>query len=182
MNWDTILSISLKILAVLALVVLNGFFVAAELALVRIRAIRNLAALVAKGNRRAKTARHIVAHIDTYIGATQFGITMASLGLGVAVEPVFNALLNPLFDLLGVIASERLASRHRHRRRIFRELLPADRGGRTGAESNCHPPHAADGVVDGQPAGLVLPAGVSVHLGAAQFIAVDRETAGHRRG
>jgi CBS domain containing-hemolysin-like protein len=106
MNWDELLSISLKILAVLVLVLLNGFFVAAELALVRIRDTQ-LASLEAKGNRRAKTARHILAHIDKYIGATQFGITLASLGLGVAVEPVFNELLDPLFDMLGV-ASESL--------------------------------------------------------------------------
>ncbi len=101
MNWDALISISLKIFAVLLLVVLNGFFVAAELALVRIRDTQ-LASLEAKGNRRAKTARHIIAHIDTYIGVTQFGITLASLGLGVAVEPVFNELLDPLFDMLRV--------------------------------------------------------------------------------
>jgi CBS domain containing-hemolysin-like protein len=90
----------------LLLVLLNGFFVAAELAMVRIRDSQ-LASLAAKGNRRAKTARHILAHIDAYIGATQFGITLASLGLGVAVEPVFHDLLEPLFDLIG-IASEPL--------------------------------------------------------------------------
>jgi len=99
MNWEELISVLLKIFAVLLLVVLNGFFVAAELALVRIRDTQ-LSALVAKGNRRAKTARHIGAHIDKYIGATQFGITMASLGLGVAVEPVFKELLDPMFDLL----------------------------------------------------------------------------------
>ena len=101
MNWDEIISISLKIFAVLALVLLNGFFVAAELALVRIRDTQ-LSALAARGNRRARRARHIIAHIDKYIGATQFGITLASLGLGVAVEPVFNELLAPLFTLLKI--------------------------------------------------------------------------------
>ena len=106
MNWDAIISIGLKLLAVLVLVVLNGFFVAAELAFVRIRDTQ-LAALETKGNRRAKTARHIVAHIDSYIGATQFGITLASLGLGAAVEPVFKELLDPVFDLLAV-SSENL--------------------------------------------------------------------------
>jgi CBS domain containing-hemolysin-like protein len=103
-NPETFISSGLKVLAVLLLVLLNAFFVAAELALVRIRDSQ-LAALEAKGDRRAKKARHIIANIDSYIGATQFGITLASLGLGVAVEPVFNALLNPLFDMLGV-ASE----------------------------------------------------------------------------
>jgi CBS domain containing-hemolysin-like protein len=94
----------LKLLAVVLLVLLNAFFVAAELAFVRIRDTQ-LEALVARGNRRAITARHIVKHIDAYISATQFGITLASLGLGVAVEPVFRDLLDPLFDLLN-IASE----------------------------------------------------------------------------
>jgi CBS domain containing-hemolysin-like protein len=100
-NWDSIILIALKILAVLALVLLNAFFVVAELAMVRIRDSQ-LTALAAKGNRRAKTARHILAHIDVYIGATQFGITMVSLGLGMAVEPVFHDLLEPLFNLIGV--------------------------------------------------------------------------------
>jgi CBS domain containing-hemolysin-like protein len=102
-TWNTVILFALKILAVLALVLLNGFFVAAELALVRIRDSQ-LASLAEKGNRRAKTARHILAHIDVYIGATQFGITMVSLGLGMAVEPVFHDLLEPLFNLLGVVS------------------------------------------------------------------------------
>jgi CBS domain containing-hemolysin-like protein len=101
MNWDAAMLITLKILAVLALVLLNGFFVVAELAMVRIRDSQ-LASLAEGGNRRAKTARHIIAHIDTYIGATQFGITLVSLGLGVAVEPVFNDLLTPLFNVIGL--------------------------------------------------------------------------------
>jgi len=95
--------IVLKILALLALVLLNGFFVAAELALVRIRDTQ-LEALVAKGNRRAKMARHIINHIDAYISTTQFGITLASMGLGVAVEPVFRDLLAPIFELLKITA------------------------------------------------------------------------------
>ena len=101
MNGDMLTDDGLKILAVLGLVVLNGFFVAAELALVRIRDTQ-LEALAAKGNRRAKVARNIVANIDAYIGATQFGITLASMALGVVVEPVFHHLLNPLFSLMKV--------------------------------------------------------------------------------
>ena len=101
MNWDSVILIALKIVAVLVLVLLNAFFVVAELAMVRIRDSQ-LTALATKGNRRAKTARHILAHIDVYIGATQFGITMVSLGLGMAVEPVFHDLLEPLFNLIGV--------------------------------------------------------------------------------
>lgn len=105
MDWNHIFHDSLKILAVLVLVLLNAFFVAAELALVRIRATQ-LDPLVAKGNRRAKRARHIIAHIDSYIGATQFGITLASLALGIAVEPVFHDLLEPVFHALKITAVE----------------------------------------------------------------------------
>jgi len=105
MNGDELMQDGLKLLAVLLLVLLNGFFVAAELAFVRIRDTQ-LDPLVAKGNRRAKRARHIIAHIDAYIGATQFGITLASMGLGVAVEPVFKDVLEPLFHLLQITASD----------------------------------------------------------------------------
>jgi CBS domain containing-hemolysin-like protein len=101
MNEQAVIWMVLKIVAVLALVLMNAFFVTAELAMVRIRDTQ-LAALVAKRNRRARTARHILDHIDAYIGATQFGITLASLGLGMAVEPVFNGLLGPIFDWTGI--------------------------------------------------------------------------------
>lgn len=101
MNDNTLIDDGLKILAVLALVVLNGFFVAAELALVRIRDTQ-LEALAVKGNRRAKVARSVVENIDAYIGATQFGITLASMALGVVVEPVFQRLLSPLFSILKI--------------------------------------------------------------------------------
>ena len=104
MNSQSAILTALKILAVAALVLMNALFVAAELAMVRIRDSQ-LAPLVAKGNRRAKTARHILAHIDVYIGATQFGITLASLLMGMTVEPVFHSLLEPIFKLTGV-ASE----------------------------------------------------------------------------
>ena len=103
MNWTDALHDSLKLLAVAVLVLLNAFFVAAELALVRIRDTQ-LEALVVKGNRRAKMARHITTHIDAYISTTQFGITLASMGLGVAVEPVFRDLLQPFFELFHITA------------------------------------------------------------------------------
>lgn len=103
MNWTDALHDSLKLLAVAVLVLLNAFFVAAELALVRIRDTQ-LEALVLKGNRRAKMARHIITHIDAYISTTQFGITLASMGLGVAVEPVFRDLLQPFFELFHITA------------------------------------------------------------------------------
>ncbi len=101
MNWDSAILIALKILAVFALVLLNGFFVAAEFALVRVRETQ-LDALVARGQRRARMARHIVRNLNSYLSATQLGITMASLGLGWMGQPVFASLLSPVLDLLGV--------------------------------------------------------------------------------
>jgi CBS domain containing-hemolysin-like protein len=105
MNSDAIILNALKILAVLVLVLLNGFFVAAEFALVRIRETQ-LDMLVAKNVRRAKMARHIVQHINSYLSATQLGITMVSLGLGYLGEPVFASLLTPLLHLLGVNSAD----------------------------------------------------------------------------
>jgi CBS domain containing-hemolysin-like protein len=90
-----------KILIVLGLVAMNGFFVAAEFALVKVRETQ-LDTLVSRGNRRAKVARSIVANLNSYLSATQLGITMASLGLGWAGEPVFTALLSPVLGLLHV--------------------------------------------------------------------------------
>jgi CBS domain containing-hemolysin-like protein len=91
----------LEILLVLGLVLLNGLFVAAEFALVKVRDTQ-LDALVAKGNRRAKAARFILANLNSFLSATQLGITMASLGLGWVGEPIFTALLSPVLVWLHV--------------------------------------------------------------------------------
>ena len=101
MNWDAVILVALKILAVLVLVLLNGFFVATEFALVRIRETQ-LDALILKGQRGAKMARHIVRNLNSYLSATQLGITMASLGLGWIGQPVFTTLLEPVLIALGV--------------------------------------------------------------------------------
>jgi len=95
----------LRLLGLFALVLLNGFFVAAELALVKIRDTQ-LDTLIAKGHRRAKIARRIINNLDAYIGATQFGITLASLGLGAVAEPIFHALLDPVFSAMKVNSEE----------------------------------------------------------------------------
>ena len=89
----------LKILAVLVLVALNGFFVATEFALVKVR-VTQLDPLVAGGNRRAGMARHVIANLDAYLSAAQLGITLASLGLGWIGEPIFEDLLKPVFGAL----------------------------------------------------------------------------------
>jgi CBS domain containing-hemolysin-like protein len=87
----------LRVLGVLAVVLVNGFFVAAEFAFVRLRDTQ-LDALILQGHRRARLARHILQNLTSYLSATQLGITMASLGLGWLSQPVFSALLRPVLE------------------------------------------------------------------------------------
>ena len=101
------MSIAINIVIILALVLLNAFFVAAEFALVKIRGTQ-LDTLVAKGHRRAKVARQIIANLNSFLSATQLGITMASLGLGWVGEPLFTRLLSPVLVRLGVAEREGL--------------------------------------------------------------------------
>ena len=93
--------IALEFLIVGALVLLNGFFVAAEFAIVKVRASQ-LEALEAEGNRRAARARKAVTHLDAYLSATQLGITLSSLGLGWVGEPYLARMVQPLFFKFGV--------------------------------------------------------------------------------
>jgi magnesium and cobalt exporter, CNNM family len=83
----------------LILVALNGFFVAAEFALVKVRPTQ-LDPHVSRGSRRARAARHMLDHLDAYLSATQLGITLASLGLGWVGEPAFAWLVGPVIGLL----------------------------------------------------------------------------------
>ncbi len=85
----------LNLTAVVALVLLNGFFVAAEFALVSVRKSR-IDQLANEGSGRARVVQRAIAHLDTYIAATQLGITMASLALGFVAEPSIARLLEPL--------------------------------------------------------------------------------------
>jgi CBS domain containing-hemolysin-like protein len=83
------------------LVVLNGFFVAAEFAIVKVRATR-IEELFREGNRRARMARHLIHHLDAYLSATQVGVTIASLGLGWIGEPALAYLLAPALVQVGI--------------------------------------------------------------------------------
>lgn len=89
------------IIAALLLVLLNGFFVAAEFAMVKLRRTRVDALADISGWRGAVLAR-VHGNLDTYLSACQLGITLASLGLGWIGEPAFAVLLEPLFRLVGV--------------------------------------------------------------------------------
>ncbi|MEA3211974.1 MAG: magnesium and cobalt exporter, family [Chthoniobacter sp.] len=101
MRWDEPGVIGLNLFGILTLVLLNGFFVAAEFALVKVRGSQ-LDPLIEEGDGRAKLARHITSHLDSYLSATQFGVTLASLALGWIGEPFISHLLQPLFFLFGV--------------------------------------------------------------------------------
>jgi CBS domain containing-hemolysin-like protein len=87
----------LGLLAVFALVLMNGFFVAAEFSFVGARRTR-IAQLASEGSGGAKAAEHAIEHLDRYIAATQLGITLASLGLGWIGEPAVAHLFEPLFE------------------------------------------------------------------------------------
>lgn len=99
----------LKLSAVFALVLLNGFFVAAEFAIVKVRTTQ-IEPLLRKGQKRAGIAHHVITHLDAYLSATQLGITLASLGLGWLGEPFVAQLLEPVFALAGVTSPAVLAT------------------------------------------------------------------------
>lgn len=97
MDVSSVLTIFLNLTVVLLLVLANGFFVAAEFALVSVRQSR-VAALVAEGSKRARTLMRVIKQLDAYISATQLGITLASLALGWIGEETLAHLLTPVFE------------------------------------------------------------------------------------
>ena len=101
-----------RIAIALALVVANGFFVAAEFALVGARKTR-IEALVRAGSKPAIIARNAIGRLDHYLSATQLGITLASLGLGWVGESTLAAIFIQTFGGLGepwnVLASHLVA-------------------------------------------------------------------------
>jgi putative hemolysin len=100
------------LVSVIVLVLANAFFVATEFAIVAIRRSR-LEQLVAEGRSGAGAAKDIVGHLDAYIAACQFGITLASLGLGWIGEPALAGIIEPplgrLFGTFAPAASHSIA-------------------------------------------------------------------------
>lgn len=97
-----------NLLLVLVLVMLNGFFVAAEFALVKVRSTR-LQELVDNGNKQARYALKVTSKLDAYLSATQLGITLASLGLGWVGEPAISKLIvEPILGAAGMAAGNAL--------------------------------------------------------------------------
>jgi CBS domain containing-hemolysin-like protein len=79
----------------------NGFFVAAEFALVAVRSSK-LDEMIARGDRAARAVQASLQHLDRYIAATQLGITIASLALGWVGEPVLAHIFDQLFRIAGL--------------------------------------------------------------------------------
>src|SRR6266702_5235660 len=98
----------LGVLAVCALVTTNGFFVAAEFGLVKVRQTR-IDELVSEGKSVALVVQEELRHLDNYIAATQLGITLASLALGWIGEPSLAHLIEPLFAFAAGALAEELA-------------------------------------------------------------------------
>ncbi len=89
------------ILLTITLVFLNGFFVAAEFAIVKVRSSQ-IEVQTGLNKRIAGAAKSIVNNLDSYLAATQLGITLASLGLGWVGEKVMTQIIRSLFDLVGL--------------------------------------------------------------------------------
>lgn len=85
-----------KLLLALFLVLLNGFFVAAEFSIVKVR-YSQIQLKAAEGHKMAKQAEHIIKHLDSYLSATQLGITLASLGLGFVGESALHHIIEGIF-------------------------------------------------------------------------------------
>ncbi len=94
MRLDLIAMEALYPILLVALLLLNAFFVLAEFALVKIRGTQ-IDALEKKGVRRAASLRHIHGHIDEYLAVCQLGITFASIGLGFVGEPAIADMIEP---------------------------------------------------------------------------------------
>ena len=100
-HWDSPSVLLGKLFAITALVALNGFFVACEYSVIKVRSSQ-LETLIEEGNLRAIAAKHVRAHLDSYLSATQLGVTLASLGLGWAGEQFLATMLEPVFGLLNI--------------------------------------------------------------------------------
>ena len=96
-----IVPILFQLLLVFFLIAMNGFFVAAEFACVKIRPSR-LETLIQEGSRQAKYAKQLTDHLDASLSVTQLGITLASLGLGWVGEPAVATLILPITHAVGL--------------------------------------------------------------------------------
>src|SRR5438477_9031909 len=108
-HWDSPIMLIGKLAAIAALVLLNGFFVVAEFALVKIRDSQ-LNTLAAEGIKRALFVKQVKDNLNAYLSACQVGITAASLGLGWLGEPFLARMLQPFLALVGISSETVVAS------------------------------------------------------------------------
>ena len=92
---------ALMLVFAVLLVCLNGFFVAAEFAFVKVRKTQ-IDLLANAGDKRAQSALFGITHLDAYLSVCQLGITLSSLGLGWIGEPAVAQILHPLFGFFSV--------------------------------------------------------------------------------
>jgi CBS domain containing-hemolysin-like protein len=92
------------LLLALLFIIANGFFVAAEFSIIKVRPTQ-LAAMAAAGSARARMTRRIIKKLDSYLSATQLGVTLASLALGWVGEPAFAQLVQPRLAFFGVYSN-----------------------------------------------------------------------------
>src|SRR5947209_20079298 len=100
-QWDSPMVLLGKLAAIAALVALNAFFVACEFSVVKVRTTQ-LDALLEEGNPHARFVKHVRAHLDAYLSATQLGVTLASLALGWIGEQSLVSILQPMFALVHI--------------------------------------------------------------------------------
>src|SRR5438874_348460 len=101
----TVTAVVWRIAGLFALVFANGFFVAAEFSIVTVRKTR-VDQLIAEGHRGARAVRRAVSRPESFIAATQLGITMASLGLGWIGEPALASMIQPAFNAVPAALAE----------------------------------------------------------------------------
>jgi magnesium and cobalt exporter, CNNM family len=100
-HWDSPGVLFAKLASIVALVLLNGFFVACEFSIIKVR-LSQLDALSEEGDTRAQFATHVRSHLDAYLSATQLGVTLASLALGWIGEQFLEEIIEPFFGVVGI--------------------------------------------------------------------------------
>lgn len=91
----------LNLFLIALLILISGFFVASEFAVVKVRKSR-IDQLANEGKKQALLARKVISNLDVYLSACQLGITITSLGLGWLGEPTVEHLLKPLFEKINI--------------------------------------------------------------------------------
>lgn len=92
---------TLSLIIFLILLVLTGFFVATEFAIVKVRETR-INQLLNEGHKKAASAKKVIDYLDEYLAACQLGITITALGIGMVGESTFEFILHPLFSTIGI--------------------------------------------------------------------------------